>query len=260
MFTWDTRPRGRCDPNGNSIPRRPASHTGFLAGATTCIFLLLLCGQKTPPVTATLLVFLNATARKNPTLAAMLTILAERHNCRWCSWAGARGSDGSCCALTSREVAKARHLWAGHCLGSPRRWARIRSAAFLLPCGCHSRVTLELPELAWCHLLYGRMFLEIRLKLLYLQWHILVAGYLFIEIINKSFAFMQSEFWNTSVVLHRTGKKIRKLTCTLRETTNLEEEKSSADCGNVFQNTSGQNFHRLSEPRSQRLCMYDDLL
>lgn len=44
-------------------------------------------------------------------------------------------------------------------------------------------------------------------------------------------------------------EKMWKLTYTQRETTNLEEEKSSADFGNIFQNTLGQNFHRLSEPR-----------
>lgn len=61
--------------------------------------------------------------------------------------------------------------------------------------------------------------------------------------------------------LAQNWEKMRKLTCILRETTNLEEEKSTADFGNISQNTSGQNFHKVSEPWSQHLwCMYDDLL
>lgn len=64
-FPWDTRPRGWCNPRKNSVRCRPASRPGVPhRGNRTCIFLLLLHGQK--PVTTTLLVFLNARAWENP--------------------------------------------------------------------------------------------------------------------------------------------------------------------------------------------------
>lgn len=165
LFSWHSRGiLGRRDPNENSMPYSPASHEGVPSkGTGTCIFLLLLHGQK--PVAATVLVFPNATAWQNPRLAAMLTILRDRTITRIAEPAHREvtGPAGQSPAEkwpkrdTFEQVTASAPSDSGPGLGA------LHSCS---PGGCYLQVTLEFSKLARCHLFYGWMFWEIRMKLL----------------------------------------------------------------------------------------------